>query len=122
MDRMHPPPSTTRKHKLRCISVASPKANHWPSVNKPLNSSIASFLKEEVVPHDSASECALIVSPLNAYPHTDVAQPAVAADRFAPEIGGILTVCAALAAAERQPVRRTSYHVASSICCFQLPS
>jgi hypothetical protein len=32
------------------------------------------------------------------------AQPAVAADRFAREIVHILAVCAALAAAERQPV------------------
>jgi hypothetical protein len=41
--------------------------------------------------------------------HPVAAQPAVAADRFAREIVGFLTVCAALAAAERQPVRPSPF-------------
>ena len=50
--------------------------------------------------------------------HTSVggqpAQPAVPADRCAPEIVAFLAVCAALAAAERQPVGRMSRRVISS--------
>ncbi len=38
--------------------------------------------------------------------HAPAAQPAVPADRCAPEILAILAICAALAAAERQPVGR----------------